>query len=464
VSILDHFPPGLTPRPAQRDLLLEIERLWAEFDVCVVVAPTAVGKSEIGLCIARWQASRGATANILQPDNVLFEQFHGRYPDVRVLKRRDSYPDVNRFRAARLAAKYAKVRLTNYHVCFANKLAAEVHIVDEAHRLTDLLEDGREIKFWRHEYDFPLGLRLLSDVVAWAQRLAKSLDPDSRQGKRLARLIAELVAVRGDSSLEYTRDMYRGRAVDVLIVKPGLQRKAPDWLWPRGTVRKMVFMSATISREDIRELGLAGRRVTYLECESPIPAANRPLLFRPRLNMARDYQQHSVPLFAKMLAAELERRPEKGMVHVPYSMAEWLRSLLDSPRLIFHDKFDKQEALDRFKASPPEDGKVLVASGMYEGIDLPYDAARWQIIGKVPFLSLGDEQVRRRMEAYPDWYDWSALRNIIQACGRIVRSPDDYGETVVWDVSLKPLLARDARRAQPLIPRFFKDAIRELTR
>lgn len=460
---MDHFPTGLRPRSAQRDLLLEIERVWRHYDLFVVVAPTAVGKSEIGLTIARWQAAHGETCNILQPDNVLFEQFHARYPDVTVLKKRDAYPDANRFKAARLAARYAKVRLTNYHVCFANRLAAAVHVVDEAHRTVDLLEDGREIKFWRNQYDFPLGMRLVSDVIGWAQKHLATLDPDGKQHLRLRKLITELAAVRGDSSLEYTKDMYRGRAVDVLVIKPGLQRKTPDYLWPRGTVRKLVFMSATISREDVRELGLAGRRTVYLECESPIPPANRPLIFQPRLNMARDYQQHSVPMFAKLLLAELDKRPAKGMVHVPYSMAEWLRELIQHPRLLFHDKFDKQAVLDTFKASPPEEGKVLVASGLFEGVDLPYDAARWQIIGKVPYPSLGDDQVRRRMEAYPDWYAWNTLRQIIQACGRIVRSPDDYGETIVWDVNLKRLLDEDRRRAQPLIPRFFGAAIRELT-
>ncbi len=464
MSILDHTPPGWDLRPAQRDLLLQVEAVWSSAEIICVTAPTAVGKTLLGYTIARWVAANGRdTCNILAPANLLIDQIKLSFPEIPVLHRRDYYKDGKQYGAARRLVKASPIRLSNFHVMFSNKLWGNVQIFDEAHSLTDMLEDNREVKFWRNQYDFPDGMKTVSDVVGWAQELCKSLDPEGRQYPRLRRLITEMVAVRGDATLEYTRDLYRGRAVDVLVIKPGLQRKAPDWLWPRGTVRKMVFMSATIGREDIRELGLAGRRVKYLECESPIPAANRPLLFTPRLNMGRDYQQHSVPMFAKLLAAELERRPEKGLVHVPYAMAEWLRSLIDSPRLIFHDKFDKQEALDRFKASDPADGKVLVASGMYEGIDLPLDAARWQIIGKVPFLSLGDELVRRRMQAYPDWFDWAALRNIIQACGRIVRSPEDYGETIIWDTNFRRLLDNDRRRAQPLIPNFFRSAIRVLS-
>jgi hypothetical protein len=462
-SILSHVPPGWELRPAQRDLLLQVEAAWKDYDIVVITAPTAVGKTLLGYIIARWQAARGEWCNYMAPTNVLIDQVKLSFPEIPVLHKKDYYKDLKQYGGARRLVKASPIRLLNYYVAFANKIYGTVQLFDEAHCLTDMLEDNREIKFWRNQYDFPDGLNLVSEAIEWAQGLCKTLDPDSRQYMRLRKLIVELVAVRGDATLEYTKDLYRGRAVDVLIVKPGLQRKAPDFLWPRGTVRKMVFMSATISREDIRELGLAGRKVKYLECESPIPPANRPLIFQPRLNMGRQYQQHSVPMFAKMIVQELAKRPEKGMIHVPYSLAEWLRELLpNQPRLLFHDKHNKQAVLDEFKASDPAEGKVLVASGMYEGIDLPYDAARWQIVGKVPYLSLGDEQVRKRQKAHPDWYAWEALKRIIQATGRIVRAPDDKGETLLWDLNFKRLLDDDKQRKQPLIPQFFKNAIREM--
>ncbi len=464
MSILDFVPSGWELRPSQREILLKVEAAWKDHDVICLVAPTAFGKTLISFVIARWAAARREWVNLLSPTNVLVDQFKLAFPEIPVLHRKDYYKNGAQYGSARRLAKASPIRLMNYYVSFANKLTGTVQIIDEAHTLTEMLEDNREIKFWRREYEFPMGMRLVSDVIEWAQSYAKGLPPEDRQATRLRKLITELVAIRGEATIEYTKDLWRGRATDVLVIKPGLQRKAPDWLWPRGTVRKMVFMSATISREDIRELGLAGRKVKYLECESPIPAANRPLIFQPRLNMARDYQQHSMPLFAKLLAAELDRRPEKGMVHVPYSMAEWLRGLLDHPRLMWHDKETKQEVLDAFKASDPAEGKVLVASGMFEGIDLPYDAARWQIIGKVPYLSLGDEQVRKRQKAYPDGYDWEALKRIIQATGRIVRAPDDRGETLIFDINFRRLLDNDKRRTEPLIPKFFNDAIRVITR
>jgi Rad3-related DNA helicase len=76
---------------------------------------------------------------------------------------------------------------------------------------------------------------------------------------------------------------------------------------------------------------------------------------------------------------------------------------------------------------------------MYEGVDLPYDKARWQAICKVPWKSLGDPAIRYQSEQNPEWYSWEALKYLIQACGRVVRAPDDYGTTYILDSTFQRL-------------------------
>jgi Rad3-related DNA helicase len=460
MNILSFVPPGWSLRDEQRDVLLQVQDAWIGHDVCVVVAPTAFGKTLLEYVIAKWAAAQKQDCCILAPNNVITEQIHGVFPDVPLLRRKDSYPDDKAYRVAQLTAKRSKVRLTNFHVCFANKLAAAVHVIDEGHTTVEMLQDRYDIKIWQREYPFPSDMRRVADVIEWGQRHLKTL-PEGRSQARLRRALKDIVAVSSDATVEYRLDMYKGRATQVLVVIPGLERKAPDWLWPKFKTRKLVFLSATFSREDIRELGLGHLRVKYIECPSPIPPANRPVLFRPWVNMGSKYQEHAMPEFARRLLAELDRRPEKGLVHLPYNLASWLRDLIgEHPRLLWHDKDNKLAVLDDFRQSPPEHGKVLVASGLFEGVDLPYSAARWQVIGKVPYLSLGDEKVRRRSAQHPQWYEWEALKRIIQATGRIVRAPDDFGETLIWDVNFEQIL-RDRHK---LIPSYFRDAIKVLPR
>jgi Rad3-related DNA helicase len=466
MSILSHCPPGWSLRPEQCDVLLRVEAAWKDHEIIVLTAPTAFGKTLTEVTIARWRASFRERSNIMTRDNSLVEQIHGSFPDITLLRRKESYEGGPiPHSVARIRAKEAMVRLMNFHVAFSNRLQTTNHMLDEGHLVADMLEDRHEVRIWQRDFPFLDGLVTVADVIEWAQSHARTLDPDTRLARRLRRAVKDITAVSSDAEVRYDRDLYRGRVSRVIRVIPGIERKPPDWLWPRGTVRKLVFLSATMSREDIRELGLSGRRVAYIECPSPIPVENRPILYRPWVNMGREYQERAVPEFARRLQHELDTRPDKGMVHLPYALADWLHEIMgDHPRLMWHDKDNKLAVLDQFRASPPEDGKVLVASGMYEGIDLPFDAARWQVIGKVPYLSLGDEKVRKRQQAHPDWYDWCAIRSIVQAAGRIVRAPTDYGETLIWDTNFEMLWRKDKRRKEPLFPKFFRDAVKLLPR
>ena len=59
--------------------------------------------------------------------------------------------------------------------------------------------------------------------------------------------------------------------------------------------------------------------------------------------------------------------------------------------------------------------------------------ARWQIIAKMPFLSLGDIYVTERKRKSNKWYVRETVLRLIQASGRIVRGISDYGNTYIID-------------------------------
>ena len=94
---------------------------------------------------------------------------------------------------------------------------------------------------------------------------------------------------------------------------------------------------------------------------------------------------------------------------------------------------------------------MLVASGMYEGLDLVDDTARWQVVSKIPWPSLADPAMKWRANEDPDFYNWETLRQVIQACGRVCRGPDDYGVTYILDSTWNRL----EREAAHLFPDWF---------
>lgn len=471
-SILDAVPSGWQLRPEQREILLQIEAAWKTSEVICVVMPTGSGKSLVSLTIARWQAARGKDSAIITPTNLLVSQFAESFPEVPVLYRADAYrcepfkrscattkrscrrtcPDCP-YAEARREAKAADIAVSNTFVYWSQKLFAHTLIADEAHTLVDMLAEKKEVRIWQRQYNFPSGLRTVADVIQWAQGELKR-----RGDERLEILIKDVIRLKDSAVIEYTHAQYRGQMQPMLLVRQPSASHTPPWLWP-SKVRKIVLLSATTGPEDVRELGLANRRVAYLSCDAPIPAERRPVIYSPCYNMAYQYRAYALPHLAKHIQELLAANPGKGLIHLPYAVAEQAQTILNDPRLMWHSRDNKAAVLEQFRQSDPAVGRTLVASGLYEGIDLPYSAATWQLIGVIPWASLADERIKKRAEEDPSWLDWQTLKKVIQAAGRIVRATDDFGTTHIGDINFETLLRRDRQRAQPLIPAYFKQAI-----
>lgn len=122
--------------------------------------------------------------------------------------------------------------------------------------------------------------------------------------------------------------------------------------------------------------------------------------------------------------------------------------------MLFHlDSNGRDTAIDRFINS--DDG-ILVSPSVHTGLDFRDDLARWQIIVKVPYASLGDEVIRRRAETDRDWYIQDAIVKIVQAYGRIVRNENDYGRTYILDSEFYRLLMS----YRNMFPKWFLDAVK----
>jgi len=77
---------------------------------------------------------------------------------------------------------------------------------------------------------------------------------------------------------------------------------------------------------------------------------------------------------------------------------------------------------------------------MGEGIDLIDDKARFQIIVKAPYPYRGDPWIKLHYERSKRWYRQQTIIEIMQTCGRIIRSKDDWGVTYLIDGNILSLL------------------------
>jgi len=159
-------------------------------------------------------------------------------------------------------------------------------------------------------------------------------------------------------------------------------------------------------------------------------------------------------LAAEILRLAERHAGERGLIHATYQLAEMLRPHLVGSRYLFHDKWNKKEQYEKYIKTP---GSILVACGLYEGINLPDDLGRWQVITKVPWPSLGDPAIKAMAERDEEWYMWQTAKTVIQAAGRICRHENDYGITYCLDSTFLRLYDS----GQHLLPQWFKDCLRD---
>ena len=149
---------------------------------------------------------------------------------------------------------------------------------------------------------------------------------------------------------------------------------------------------------------------------------------------------------------------EKGVIHtINYKIAQDIEEYLGlqySDRMVFPKREeDKEKVMEAFKES--KDPLIMVSPSFGLGVDLEDDDARWQVIVKVPFAYLGDEQVRTRLRENERWYKVDAANRCIQTAGRIVRSFEDYGVTYLLDTNFYWFFNEDPT----IFPEWFREAV-----
>lgn len=466
VSILTYFPGE--PRPQQRDVLLQLEKCWDEADIFIIDAPVAVGKSRVAITLARWMfKEKHIRSNIIVPTNVLLQQYRDEFPKMQCIQRKDMYRCINTLDAtdiedancdyiSKLQAEDGKPKycpgccylkavamarrspymLANYWSYMALKLFKTGLLIDESHNLLHIIRDMEGKRLWRKDYGYPSTVTNYQQLLDWVSK-----HPRVHLDKKLGLLKDELENGRQRYLVEKGFDLYRGREQECLKLLPLDVRNAKPYFWPAKKISKIVMLSATFSDVDVEQLGLTGRRVKQLTVTSPIPKERRPVIYMPIVNSSQAFQD----VAARRLATFLNdmNNSTKGFVHCTYGLASKLHFYLKGDsRFVFHDSENKMELFKQWRASPKSSGKVFIGCGLTEGIDLKGDDYGWQVLAKAQYGNLGEPAIKYQAETHPRDYVWSAMRDCAQACGRICRSPDDYGETYLVDSTFKRLFTQ----------------------
>ena len=165
---------------------------------------------------------------------------------------------------------------------------------------------------------------------------------------------------------------------------------------------------------------------------------NSPLYVWPVVTLNRESGPSEYDTLADSIQEILDKHPDrKGLIHAhSYNLMRLMYERIRDPRIVWGLQ-DRKQAIRHFVAT--DKPAVLFATAVHEGFDLPYQLG-FQIIPKAPFPNLGDPRVKDRAKQYKTWYALETINAVQQAWGRVVRAPDDAGETYILDAAVLRLI------------------------
>jgi len=347
----------------------------------------------------------------------------------------------------------------------------DVLVIDEAHGLGNWAEMYATIDLGPDTVPIwgacePPDIGGLDDAVSYADTLHTMAGRRLTEVRQQAELAPEEAAERDklvqlqsdlswfaedyrdeDSGTTWVVDQADGEGSRVTIKPMAPEKYLKHTVWDRAS--NFALLSATILNKDAfcANVGLAPDRVELVEVPHTFPVENRPLYDVTQGKMTYEAREETIPKVAETLVRIMAENPdEKGLVHChSYAIQDQLQAHLrefgvDS-RVRAHDSEDRDAQLSTWKRV--DDPDVFLSVKMEEALDLEGDLCRWQLLCKAPYPNTRDSRVAARLEDDQwGWYYRTALRTVIQACGRPVRAPDDYGATYLADSSLLDLFER----------------------
>lgn len=387
--------------------------------------------------------------------------------------------------AARITAP-ATLRRGVYGEARTNPFRGDVRplaILDEGHLANDAIVSAFTLDVWhRTVHAAAAGLE--------ARPMPESDDPAAWQGWARAVLGRGLAAGTSDDPVLQRR---------IRNLKDTLQRISQldpaDWIvrrernvtrvqpvWARciynrtpflSTYPMVLIMSATLGDPSLlaHKLGFVDGECCFVDVPSVFPVQNRPVFYWPvaKLSSKSDEGDYAALASAiQYIATQPRLVPLKGIIHTPsYKLVAKLREHraagdgLDGRMLYQERPEDRERLVEVF--TTVDHPWIIVTPSLATGFDYPYMVG-FQIIAKTPFADLSDPMVRARRDYElpgnarfgKQCYDDDSLNQVVQACGRAVRAPDDTGVSYILDSNFWGLYKR------AFSPLYFKDAMRWL--
>ncbi len=405
-----------------------------------------------GLVDIRGRANYKCDMRPDDPDYSCEEGHASRCPYMGTVACPSSLAEIQAARSMKVTTNYAK---WCHSMAFGTGMGGfEQVIFDEAHAAHDALANALQVVLHHREIEEELGINFLYGSEAehfdnwkrWASSARQACEAEFvRAGAR--------INGGGDVKTSWVKKFNHLRN---LMRRLGMLASAPSRDWIVGEIDKgyqfdpirpgkyaerrlffkiprLIFVSATVRPKTLFMLGLGKESFDFHEFDSEFDPKRCPVYWIPTMRVDKNAKDLSM-LWARHDQFAARRRDRKHLVHtISYARRDDIlaHSRFASSMLINEKGEPPAATLDTFRESGP--GTALVSPVFGTGYDFPMDQAEWQFICKVPFPDSRSPIVKARQADDPEYGPYHAMQDLVQMVGRLMRSKEDRGETVIPD-------------------------------
>lgn len=250
-----------------------------------------------------------------------------------------------------------------------------------------------------------------------------------KEAATLRRLISQMQQLKAMTTDNWVCDV---TPFEVSFAPIDVRGYCSDLLY--GRANKVILTSASVNYKTAQMLGLDETNCEMLEYEHTFPVENRMVVHirGARMNARATGEDLKEWLYAadSIIRDRLDR---KGIFHTTsYARRDFVLGQSNyAAYMLSHDKKDLLQKIFQFKnAKPPA---VFVSPAVTTGWDFPYDAAEYQIIGKIAYPDTRNKITKARCEADEEYGAYIAMQQLVQTAGRGTRADDDACENFIID-------------------------------
>jgi Rad3-related DNA helicase len=233
---------------------------------------------------------------------------------------------------------------------------------------------------------------------------------------------------------------------------------------------RVLLMSATIldPKTFCKSVGIPVEQAFFVRVPSTFPPENRLMIGDLSVGSMTYYNKDKTlpKMLDRILELSQKHGEHKGLIHTGNyenmrKLKKWVKNTdaILAERILFPEEkgsYAQKEKLISFHSTTDEP-TILCGPGFIEGLNLKDDLARFNILMKVPYMSLGDPLIKRKAEEFPEWYALQVALAIIQAVGRTVRSEIDWSLIYILDLMWRTFYSENKNK---LFPPYIQESIR----